>query len=150
MQGFQWACREGPLCEEPMKNVKFKLIGGEFSTEPVYRSAGQIIPTARRVCQSAFLLASPRIMEPIYLAEVLCPQDCVETIYAILMRRRAHVTFEEPKPGTPLHVLRIEIPAIESFGFETDLRTATLGQAMVLSIFSHWNMLPGDPLDKSI
>ncbi len=40
MQGFQWASREGPLCEEPMKNVKFKLIGGEFSTEPVYRSAG--------------------------------------------------------------------------------------------------------------
>ena len=56
-----------------MKNVKFKIIGGEFSTEPVYRSAGQIIPTARRVCQSAFLLASPRIMEPIFLAEVLCP-----------------------------------------------------------------------------
>jgi len=84
------------------------------------------------------------------LAEVLCPQDCVETIYAILMRRRAHVTFEEPKPGTPFHVLRIEIPAIESFGFETDLRTATLGQAMVLSMFSHWNVLPGDPLDKSI
>jgi 116 kDa U5 small nuclear ribonucleoprotein component len=66
------------------------------------------------------------------------------------MRRRAHVTFEEPKAGTPLHVLRIEIPAIESFGFETDLRTATLGQAMVLSMFSHWNVLPGDPLDKSI
>ena len=40
VQGFQWASREGPLCEEPMKNVKFKLIGGEFSTEPVYRSAG--------------------------------------------------------------------------------------------------------------
>jgi translation elongation factor EF-G len=43
------------------------------------------------------------------------------------MRRRAHVTHEEPKPGTPLHMLRIEIPVIESFGFETDLRTATLG-----------------------
>jgi len=66
------------------------------------------------------------------IAEVLCPQDCVEAIYAILMRRRAHVTHEEPKPGTPLHMLKIEIPAIESFGFETDLRTATLGQAMVL------------------
>lgn len=66
------------------------------------------------------------------------------------MRRRAHVTHEEPKPGTPLHILRIEIPVIESFGFETDLRTATLGQAMVLQIFSHWSILPGDPLDKSI
>ena len=66
------------------------------------------------------------------------------------MRRRAHITFEEPKPGTPLHVLRIEIPALEIFGFETDIRTATLGQAMILSMFSHWSVLPGDPLDKSI
>jgi len=66
------------------------------------------------------------------------------------MRRRAHVIQEEPKPGTPLHSYKIEIPVIESFGFETDLRTATVGQAMVLQIFSHWSVLPGDPLDKSI
>ncbi len=43
------------------------------------------------------------------------------------MRRRAHVVFEQPKAGTPLHTYRLEIPVIESFGFETDLRTATLG-----------------------
>lgn len=109
-----------------------------------------MIPTARRVCQSAFLLASPRIMEPMNVAEVFCPQDCVEVIYTILMKRRAHVIHEEPRPGTPLHCLRIEIPVIESFGFETDLRTATLGQAMTLQMFSHWSVLPGDPLDKSI
>lgn len=150
VQGFQWASREGPLCEEPMQNVKFKVIGGEFSSEPVYRSGGQIIPAARRAAYSAFLLASPRIMEPIYLAEVLCPQDCNETIQTLLMRRRAHVIFEEAKPGTPLNTMKIEIPAMEVFGFETDLRTHTMGQAMVLSMFSHWAVLPGDPLDKSI
>ncbi len=58
--------------------------------------------------------------------------------------------FEEPKPGSPLYTLKVEIPAIESFGFETDLRTHTVGQAMVLSQFSHWTLVPGDPLDKSI
>jgi len=84
------------------------------------------------------------------VCEVLAPQDCQEAIYAILMRRRAHVVQEEPKAGTPLHSYRIEIPVIESFGFETDLRTATIGQAMVLQLFSHWSILPGDPLDKSI
>ena len=67
-----------------------------------------------------------------------------------MMRRRAHVIFEEAKPGSPLHVLKVEIPAMEIFGFETDLRTHTMGQAMVLSLFSHWSVLPGDPLDKSI
>lgn len=47
------------------------------------------------------------------------------------MRRRAHVIFSESKPGSPLTVLRVEIPGMETFGFETDLRTHTMGQAMV-------------------
>ena len=66
------------------------------------------------------------------------------------MRRRAHVTHEEPKPGTPLHMLRIEIPVIESFGFETDLRLHTHGQGFCVSWFDHWSVVPGDPLDTSI
>jgi len=68
----------------------------------------------------------------------------------VLIRRRAHVIFEEAKPGSPFHVLKIEIPGIESFGFETDLRTHTMGQAMVQQQFSHWAIVPGDPLDKTI
>lgn len=39
---------------------------------------------------------------------------------------------------------------IESFGFETDLRYHTQGQAFCLSAFDHWAIVPGDPLDKSI
>ena len=130
--------------------MKFKILGGSFASEPVYRSGSQIIPTTRRVCYSSFLLAQPRVMEPIYLAEIYCPHDTVEAVYNVLIRRRAHVVLEEPKPGSPLYSLKVEIPAIESFGFETDLRTHTVGQAMVLSHFSHWNVVPGDPLDKSI
>ena len=89
-------------------------------------------------------------MEPFYVAEVSCPSDCIEAVYNVLIRRRAHVTAEEPKPGSPLTVMIVEIPVIESFGFETDIRTHTLGQAMVLQQFSHWAIAPGDPLDKSI
>jgi U5 small nuclear ribonucleoprotein component len=42
------------------------------------------------------------------------------------------------------------LPVIESFGFETDLRYHTQGQAFCLSVFDHWQVVPGDPLDKSI
>jgi len=132
VQGFQWATREGPLCEEPIQNVKFKILGGDFAAEPVFRGGGQVIPTVRRVAYSSLLLASPRIMEPIYLAEIHTPQDCIEAIYNVLMRRRAHVVFEEAKPGAPYTVLRVEVPALETFGFETDLRTHSMGQAMLL------------------
>lgn len=40
VQGFQWATREGPLCEEQMMNTKFKLLHGEFAPEAVFRSGG--------------------------------------------------------------------------------------------------------------
>ena len=33
MQGFQWGCREGPLCDEPMRNVKIKARRGVDATE---------------------------------------------------------------------------------------------------------------------
>lgn len=57
---------------------------------------------------------------------------------------------EVPKPGTPFFILKGYVPVIDSYGFETDLRTHTQGQAMVLSMFDHWQVVPGDPLDKSV
>lgn len=67
-----------------------------------------------------------------------------------MSRRRGHLISELPKPGSPLYTVRANIPAIDSFGFETDLRTHTTSQAFCLSIFDYWSILPGDPLDKSI
>lgn len=68
---FQWGAREGPLCDEPIRNVKFKILDATIAQEPLHRGGGQIIPTARRVAYSSFLLATPRLMEPVYYVEVL-------------------------------------------------------------------------------
>lgn len=67
---FQWGAREGPLCDEPIRNVKFKIVDARIAPEPLHRGSGQIIPTARRVAYSAFLMATPRLMEPVYYVEV--------------------------------------------------------------------------------
>ncbi|KAI4905433.1 hypothetical protein NFI96_016625 [Prochilodus magdalenae] len=150
VQGFQWGTREGPLCDEPIRNVKFKILDAVIAQEPLHRGGGQVIPTARRVVYSAFLMATPRLMEPYYFVEVQAPADCVSAVYTVLARRRGHVTQDAPIPGSPLYTIKAFIPAIDSFGFETDLRTHTQGQAFSLSVFHHWQIVPGDPLDKSI
>ncbi|XP_043262839.1 116 kDa U5 small nuclear ribonucleoprotein component [Colletes gigas] len=150
IQGFQWGTREGPLCEEPIRNVKFKILDAVIAQEPLHRGGGQIIPTARRVAYSAFLMATPRLMEPYLFVEVQAPADCVSAVYTVLAKRRGHVTQDAPVPGSPLYTIKAFIPAIDSFGFETDLRTHTQGQAFCLSVFHHWQIVPGDPLDKSI
>ena len=34
IQGFQWACREGPLAEEPLRHVKFRLVDALVAEDP--------------------------------------------------------------------------------------------------------------------
>lgn len=150
VQGFQWGAREGPLCDEPMRDVKMRLLDAVVAEEPLYRSGGQVIPAARRVAYSAFLTATPRLMEPIYYVEVQTPADCMSSVYTVVQKRRGHVTADVPKPGTPIYIVKAFLPVIESFGFETDLRYHTQGQAFCLSVFDHWSTVPGDPLDKTV
>ena len=68
---------------------------------------------------------------------LLCA-DCITAIYTVLARRRGHVTADVPKPGTPIFIVKAFLPVLESFGFETDLRYHTQGQAFCLSVFDHW------------
>lgn len=150
VQGFQWGTKEGPLCDEPIRNVKFKILDARVAPEAQLRSGGMVIPTSRRVCYSAFLMATPRLMEPVYYVEIQTPADCITAIYNVLAKRRGHVTADVPKPGTPIFIVKAFLPVLESFGFETDLRYHTQGQAFCLSAFDHWQIVPGDPLDRSV
>lgn len=150
VQGFQWATREGPLCEEPVRGSKIKILDAVFADKAIHRGGGQVIPTARRAVHSSILTATPRLMEPIYRLQIQCPGEIVDSIQNVLKRRRGHIVQDKPIPGTLLYNVKGFIPMLDSFGFETDLRTFTQGQAMVHSVFDHWDLVPGDPLDKNI
>lgn len=82
-------------------------------------------------------------MEPVYFVEVQGPGSAMDTVYNVLARRRGHITQEIPKAGSPLHTIKALIPVIDANGFETDLRTATAGQAFCLQVFDHWSIVPG-------
>ncbi|MCJ1295242.1 hypothetical protein MMC34_006804 [Xylographa carneopallida] len=149
-QGFSWGTREGPLCEEPIRNTKFKLTDISLADQAIFRGGGQIIPTTRRAIYSSFLTASPRLMEPLYTVSMTGPADSVSSLYTVLSRRRGHVLSDGPIAGTPLYGVRGLVPVIDSFGFETDVRIHTQGQATVSLVFEKWNVVPGDPLDKEV
>ena len=68
--------------------------------------------------------------------------DCISAIYTVLGKRRGHVTADVAKPGTPIFLVKAFLPVLESFGFETDLRYHTQGQAFCLSVFDHWQVCP--------
>jgi U5 small nuclear ribonucleoprotein component len=57
---------------------------------------------------------------------------------------------DEPKPGAPFYIVKAFIPVMDSFGFETDLRCFTQGQAFCQLVFDNWAVVPGDPLDRNV
>jgi len=146
---FQWATKEGVLCEENMRGIRFNLVDVQLHADAVHRGGGQIIPTARRVLYAACLTAEPRLMEPVYLVEIQCPETAIGGIHATLNKRRGHVISEEQRPGTPLYNVKAYLPVMESFGFTADLRSNTGGQAFPQCVFDHWQIIPGDPLEPT-
>ena len=127
--------------EEPIRETKFKILDATISSEQLQRGGGQIIPTSRRCVYSAFLTAQPRLMEPVYEVEIQTLADCMTAIYNALSKRRGHVVSDVAKPGTPIYIVKALLPAIESFGFETDLRAHTRGMSFGLSYFDHWSVV---------
>jgi len=146
--GFQWAVKEGPLADENLRGVRFNIYDVTLHADAIHRGGGQIIPTARRVLYAAALTAKPRIMEPVYLCEIQCPEAAVGGIYGVLNRRRGIVIEEMQVAGTPMFVVKSYLPVNESFGFTADLRSNTGGQAFPQCVFDHWQILPGDPYEE--
>jgi elongation factor 2 len=147
--GFQWATKEGVLCDENMRGVRFNIYDVTLHTDAIHRGGGQIIPTARRCLYASVLTAEPRLLEPVYLVEIQCPENAVGGIYGVLNRRRGHVFEECQVPGTPMFHVKAFLPVNESFGFTADLRSNTGGQAFPQCVFDHWQVMPGDPLDAT-
>jgi elongation factor 2 len=146
---FQWASKEGVLCDENMRGIRFNVHDVTLHTDAIHRGGGQIIPTARRVFFASMLTAQPRLMEPVYLVDIQCPEGAMGGIYGVLNRRRGHVFSEEQRAGTPLYSVKAYLPVMESFGFTADLRSHTSGQAFPQCVFDHWQIMQGDPLEEN-
>jgi elongation factor 2 len=146
--GFQWATKEGACAEENMRGIRFNIMDVTLHTDSIHRGTGQIMPTTRRVCLAAQLLATPGLQEPMFLVEIQCPESAQGGVYSCLNVRRGHVFSSEQRIGTPMYTMKAYLPVSESFGFNADLRAATGGQAFPQSVFDHWALMSGTPIEK--
>jgi len=144
---FQWASKEGPLCDENMRSIRFNLIDVTLHTDSIHRGAGQIMPPTRRACFAAELTAKPTLQEPVFLVEITCPQDAMSGVYSCMNQRRGCVFEENPREGTPLMQVKAYLPVAESFGFVAKLRQDTSGQAFPQCVFDHWESMQGNAMD---
>merc|ERR1711870_52606 len=89
---FQWTTKEGPICEENMRGIRFNLTDVTLHTDAIHRGAGQIMPPTRRACFAAEMQGKPSLQEP-------------------------GVLEENPREGTPLIQVKAHLSVAESFGF---------------------------------
>ncbi len=140
ISGFRWACQTSPLCEEPMRSLKMKLIDVELHEDPVHRGPAQIMPAVRRAILGSFLTADPVLLEPVYRIQVSVPAQWVGEVSSLIARKRGRILSSSQKGA----MLLIDgyIPVAETFGLAAELRSATSGHAFWQSQFDHWEKVP--------
>lgn len=142
---FMNATGGGPLCVEQLRGCRFNIEDVVLHADTIHRGAGQIMPCARKVFYATVLASSPRLLEPVFLVDIIVPSLAVSGVYNTLNQRRGEIHKMEERVGTPLTHVQAHLPVKESFGFIASLRKNTGGQAFPQMKFSHWSIMSGDP-----
>ena len=140
ISGFRWAAQAGPLCEEPMRGVKVKLMDVQLHEDPVHRGPAQVMPATRRAFLGSFLTAGPVLLEPVYKIGVSVPHQWVGEVTGIITRKRGRIVASEQKG--PITMINGYIPVSETFGLSAEMRSATSGHAFWQTQFDHWEKVP--------
>jgi len=146
---WAWATKEGVMCDENMRGMRYNLQDITMHADAIHRGGGQMIPTCKRNYFACELTGKPRLMEPVFLVEIQTVEAQMGGVYSVLNKRRGMIIGEENRPGTPIYNVKAYLPVQESFGFTADLRQATAGQAFPQCVMDHWQIFPGDPMDPT-
>ena len=138
--GFRWACESGPLCDEPLRGLKIKLLDVKLHEDPVHRGPAQVMPAVRRAILGSFLTAKPVLLEPIYKIGVSVPAQWVGESSSMIIRKRGRILSSEQRGA--LTTVTGYIPVAETFGLAADMRSATSGHAFWQCSFDHWDKTP--------
>jgi len=138
--GFRWAAKNGPLCDEPIRGVKVKLLDAKLHEDPVHRGPAQLMPAMKRAVWGSFLTAKPVLSEPIYKIGVSVPQQFVGEVIGLITRKRGRIVSSEQK-GAITSVTGY-LPVSETFGLSADMRSVTSGHAFWQTQFDHWEKVP--------
>ncbi|CAM2099069.1 unnamed protein product [Caretta caretta] len=107
--------------------------------------SGQLIATMKEACRYALQVKPQRLMAAMYTCEIMATAEVLGRVYAVLSKREGRVLQEEMKEGTDMFIIKAVLPVAESFGFADEIRKRTSGLASPQLVFSHWEVILGDP-----
>jgi elongation factor 2 len=138
--GFEYACKAGPLCGEPLRHVKIDLVEIQLSGNAERRSPVEIMRGVGKAVFGAVLTAKPVLLEPVYRTVVSVPTELAGECSRILSSRRGKLAGFEQKGA--LAIITGYVPVSETFGLSAELRSATSGRAFWQSVLDCWRKVP--------
>merc|ERR1711937_170108 len=97
--GLLWAAKQGPICEENMRGIRFNLLDVKMHADSIHRGMGQIQPTARRVFFSSVMTGACRLVEPVFKALIEAPGEAQAGVMQALGGCRGELVLAEDLPG---------------------------------------------------
>ena len=136
-QGVRDAASSGVMQGYPVVDVRVelrRLTCRDDSTPLAFQvAAGQAFHRALEAAQ-------PVLLEPVMSLEILVPEAFVGSVISGLQSRRGVVEGIENQ-GLQ-HVLKALVPLAETFGYTTDLRSASQGRGTFSMQFAHYAPAP--------
>lgn len=146
-KGVREAMAEGLLSGSPISDVRVSVFDGKEhpvdSKEIAFKSAGK----------EAFRLAAQKagvaIMEPIYLMEIVVPDQYAGDIMGDMSTRRGRVLGMMPT-GAGKTMINAQAPLAEIQRYATDLRALTQARGRFSIAFSGYEQVPAHLVDSVI
>ena len=137
-KGFKNSMEKGPKMELPVTGIRVVINDGAShsvdSSEMAFQAA------ARGAFRQGYAKAKPVIHEPIMKVVVETPTEFQGAVMATLNQRRALIVGTQDEG--PFSVIESQVPLSEMFGYSTDLRSVTKGQAQFTMEFMTYKQVP--------
>jgi len=146
-KGIQEAVAKGPLASYPVVGVKAVLYDGSYHTVDSSEMAFKIATV--QAFKKGFMEAKPILLEPIASLKVLVPEKYTGDIMGDLNKRRGRILGMNPDNKGNQEILA-EIPYMELYGYNTDLRSMTGGSGTYSYSFVRYEQTPSDVQEKEV
>ena len=143
-KGFEEAMKTGVLAGYPLESMRVRLFDGSIHETD---SNAQDFETAASLgFKEASKKATPKLLEPFMMVEVITPEEYTGAITGDLNRRRGMIKDIAMKAN--VQEIKAEVPLAGLFGYVTTLRTLSSGRASANLTFHSYQLVPDAIAEK--
>ena len=137
-RGVHDAAQTGVLGGHQVTDVEVRLEGG--ATHPVDSTELAFRTATAGAFRDGLRQGEAVLLEPLFRIEVLVPSEYTGSVLSQLAARRAEIGSVESHPGG-VEAIGGLVPLAETFGYVTELRSATQGRGLFTMEFDHYGVM---------